>query len=52
MLGHERLLKIDNFIGSKVRVEVGLDRVEDHDGAIGTSTAGVRAPISIQKSEA
>lgn len=38
MLGDEGLLRVDNFIDTIVGGEVGLDGVENHDGAVGTST--------------
>ena len=39
VLRDERLLDLDDFVKANVRVEVGLDLVEDHDGAVSTSTA-------------
>ena len=35
----EGTLLVDDLIDTKVRVEVGLDVLEDGDGAIGTSTS-------------
>ena len=35
VLGHEGLLQLDNLGEADVGVEVGLDFVEDHDGAVG-----------------
>lgn len=42
VLGDERLLLVDNFVDAVVSVEVGLDVIEDNDGAIGTSTTVIK----------
>lgn len=50
VLGDERLLRVDNFIDAVVGVEVGLDGVENHDGAVGTSTTVYRRVVSMSDS--
>ena len=38
MLGHERLLQIDNLVEANVGVEPSLDSVEENDGSVSTTT--------------
>lgn len=47
MFGHEGLLRVDDFIDTKVCVEVGLNSVEDHDGAVSASTTRLRTVVNI-----
>ena len=41
MAGDERGLFVDDLVHTKISVEVGLDVLEDSDGAVGTSTSVV-----------
>lgn len=50
MLLDERLLEVDNLVGTKVGVEVGLDGVENHDGTVGTTTSAIWVSIRRHKS--
>ena len=36
---HEWLLQLDDLIEANIGFKIGLDFVEDHDGAVGTSAA-------------
>lgn len=47
MLRDEWLLRLDDLVNTKIGMEVGLDRVKDHDGAISTSTTAVQPSFSI-----
>ena len=39
MASNDRLLELDDVVDTSVGVEVGLDLVEDDDGAVSASTA-------------
>lgn len=38
VFSNERLLSVDNFVDSQVRVEVGLNVLKDNHGTVGTAT--------------
>ena len=42
VLGDERLLSVDNLVNTKVGVEVRLNSVENHDGAVSTTATVIR----------
>lgn len=46
MLCNERLLQVYDLVETDVRVEVCLDLVENHDRAVGTSSAAVHMRLA------